>query len=49
MVSCTMTLNVPVALFPAASVAEQLTVVSPSGNVELEAGVHVIDGVSSDA
>src|ERR687894_271249 len=40
-VSCTMTLNEPVPVFPAASVAEQLTVVVPSGNVEPEAGSHV--------
>src|SRR5215208_1885234 len=40
MVSCTMTLNEPSALFPAASVAVQLTVVVPNGNVEPEAGVH---------
>src|SRR5215212_511783 len=39
--SCTVTVNEPVASFPAASVALQLTVVSPSGNVEPEAGSHV--------
>jgi hypothetical protein len=39
-VSCTMTLNEPVASFPAASVAVQVTSVVPSGNVEPEAGVH---------
>src|SRR5215212_1716882 len=41
MVSCTLTSNEPVASFPAASVALQLTGVVAIGNVEPEAGVHV--------
>src|SRR5918993_5935581 len=49
MVSCTLTVNEPVASFPAASVAEQLTVVSPSGNVEPEAGSHVTSTSPSTA
>src|SRR5688500_8733752 len=39
-VSTTFTLNDAVASFPAASLAEQFTAVSPSGNVLPEAGVH---------
>jgi hypothetical protein len=37
----TVTEKVPVAVFSALSVAEQDTVVVPSGNVEPDAGVHV--------
>jgi hypothetical protein len=37
----TVTLNDPDAELPALSLAEQVTVVVPSGNVEPEAGVHV--------
>jgi hypothetical protein len=33
-------------MLPAASVAEQLTVVTPNGNVEPEAGLQVTRGVS---
>jgi len=40
-VSCTFTVKLPVAVLPAASVAEQLTVVVVIPNVEPEAGVHV--------
>src|SRR5204863_355545 len=42
-VSCTVTLNVPVAVLPWASVAEQVTVVVPRSNVDPDAGEH--DGV----
>src|SRR3989304_3235465 len=44
-VSTTFTINEPVDVFPAVSVAEQSTVVEPSGNVEPEAGEH--DGATS--
>jgi len=40
-VSCTFTVKLPSAVLPAASVAEQLTVVVVIPNVEPEAGVHV--------
>ena len=40
-VSLTVTLKLPSASLPALSVAEQLTVVSPSGKVLPEAGVQV--------
>lgn len=40
-VSCTFTVKLPVAVLPAASVAEQFTVVVVIPNVEPEAGVHV--------
>jgi hypothetical protein len=40
-VSLTVTVKLPVAVLPDESVAEQLTVVVPIGNVEPEAGVHV--------
>ena len=39
-VSCTVTTNVPVPMFPWASVAEQATVVRPNGNSEPEAGTQ---------
>ena len=48
-VSRTVTVNDPVAVLPAASVAEQLTVVVPSGNVEPEGGVHVTTGFAGFA
>jgi hypothetical protein len=40
-VSLTVTVKLPFAVLPDESVAEQLTVVVPMGNVEPEAGVHV--------
>src|SRR5262245_60667488 len=40
-VSLTVTWNVAVAVFPAASLAVQLTVVVPSGNSEPDAGVQL--------
>jgi hypothetical protein len=40
-VSRTVTVKDPLAVLPAASDAEQATVVVPSGNVAPEAGVHV--------
>jgi hypothetical protein len=39
-VSTTVIVNEPVAMLPEASVAEQVTVVVPSGNVEPEVGSH---------
>jgi hypothetical protein len=45
-VSRTVMLNVFVALFPAASVAEQAMVVVPSGKVVPEAGAQVTAGVA---
>ena len=41
-VSCTVTVKAHVAVFPVASVAVQLTVVTPTGKVEPEAGAHTI-------
>ena len=41
-VSTTFTISEPVDELPWASVAEQLTVVNPSGNVDPEVGVHVV-------
>jgi hypothetical protein len=43
-VSRTVTVKLPVALFPAASVAPQLTVVAWIANVEPDAGLH--DGLT---
>ena len=40
--STTFTTNDALDIFPAASEDEQLTSVDPSGNVEPEAGVHVV-------
>jgi hypothetical protein len=40
----TVTVKLPLAVFPAESWAEQLTVVVPTGNVEPEEGEH--DGVT---
>src|SRR5919107_6212809 len=40
-VSCTFTVKLPVAVFPWASVAEQLTVVEPSGKTSPELASHV--------
>src|SRR5512146_2478712 len=37
----TVSTNVPVAVLPCASCAEQLTVVGPSGKAEPDGGVHV--------
>jgi hypothetical protein len=43
-VSTTVTVNEPLPVLPAASRAEQLTVVVPNGKVEPEAGLHVTGG-----
>jgi hypothetical protein len=43
-VSTTVTVKLPLAVFPAASVAEQFTVVVPSANVLPDAGEHVTVG-----
>ena len=50
-VSCTVMVNEHAAIFPDASVAVQLTVVTPTGNVESDAGAHTIPtpGQLSDA
>lgn len=45
----TVTVKLPVALFPALSVAVQVTVVVPSGKVEPEAGVQLTGTVPSTA
>ena len=47
--SRTVTTKVTAALFPAASVAVQVTVVGPGGKREPEAGVQVTTGVGSAA
>jgi hypothetical protein len=44
-VSCTVTVKLPVLVLPAASVAEQLTVVAPSANVVFDAGLQETAGV----
>ena len=41
-VSCTVTVNEHAAMFPDASVAVQLTVVTPTGKVDPLAGAHTI-------
>ena len=41
-VSCTVMVNEHVPMFPDASVAVQLTVVTPTGNVDPLAGAHTI-------
>ena len=50
-VSCTVTPNEHVPVFPTASVAVQVTVVTPTGKVEPDAGTHatVAPGQLSDA
>ena len=50
-VSCTVTVNAHAPVLPVASVAVQLTVVTPTGNVEPDAGTHTIPtpGQLSDA
>jgi uncharacterized lipoprotein YbaY len=41
-VSCTVMVKEQVPVFPDASVAVQLTVVTPTGNVDPDAGAHTI-------
>jgi hypothetical protein len=48
-VSCTRIVNEPVAVLPAASVAEQFTVVVPIENVEPDAGEQVVVGAGGFA
>ena len=43
----TLTVNDAVAVFPCESVAEQVTVVSPTGKVDPDAGLHVAGTVPS--
>ena len=45
--SCTVILKLPVAWLPASSVAEQSTVVVPSGKLPAEVGVQVTGTVGS--
>jgi len=40
-VSCTVTMKLPLDVLPALSVAEQVTTVTPRGNVEPDAGEQV--------